>query len=379
MNLESEITQTFFEKFGEPPTFIVRAPGRVNLIGEHTDYNLGYSLPMAIDRAIWIALRPRRDQQVRLYSSAFPEPASFSLDEIPRAAGWADYVHGMAWALKASGFPLSGWEGVLMSDIPVASGLSSSAALELAVGRAFWALTRWEWDGVEIAKVAKKHENEWMGLKSGILDQMISAIGVRGQAFLLDFKDLSYQAVPLPAGTAVVVMNTRVKRGLVDSAYNERVTQCQQAAAYFGVESLRDVSNELFFAKEKGLDDIVHRRARHIITENARTLQAVECMKEGDSEFFGVLMNTSHASLRDDYEVSCKELDLMVKLANQQPGCYGARMTGAGFGGCAIALADDSAAEALAQRVAELYEQETGISPEVYICQPEDGAGLVSE
>ena len=238
MNMQEITTNAFFEKFGAPPTHIVRAPGRVNLIGEHTDYNLGFSLPMAIDRAMWIALRPRKDNKVVLHSLDFPQPTAFSLEDIPHDESWTNYVQGMAWALQDSGFPLLGWEGVLGSDIPIASGLSSSAAIELVVARAFWVLTRWPWDDVEMAKVAQKQENEWLGLKSGILDQMISAIGRQGQAFLLDFKDLSYEAVPLPPKTTVLILNTKIQRGLVDSAYNERVAQCEQAANFFGVESL---------------------------------------------------------------------------------------------------------------------------------------------
>jgi galactokinase len=194
---------------------------------------------------------------------------------------------------------------------------------------------------------------------------------------LFDFKDLSFAPVPLPEGTIIVVMNTKVPRELVVSAYNTRVAECGQAAVYFGVETLREVTLDDFQAREKGMDDTICRRARHVITENARTLDAARLMQAGDAEGLGALMNASHASLRDDYEVSCRELDLMVELALQQSGCYGARMTGAGFGGCAIALVETSAAQALSQTVAERYLQETGLTPEVYLCQPEDGAGMV--
>ncbi len=377
MDIQQKVSKFFEDRFGSLPTYLVRAPGRVNLIGEHTDYNLGFSLPMAIDRSIWIALRPRHDQQVVLHSLDFPTPASFSLNDISHATGWADYVQGMAWALQASGFSLQGWEGVLASDIPVASGLSSSAALELAVARAFWSLTRWDWDGVAMAQVAKKHENEWMGLQSGIMDQMISAIGERGKAFLLDFRDLSFEAVPLPVETTVVVLNTKVPRGLIDSAYNERVAECQQAAEYFGNESLRDVTLDDFLAKQAGMDDIIRRRARHVITENGRTVDAAAYMWAGDAVALGALMSASHTSLRDDYAVSCTELDLMVEIALQQPGCFGARMTGAGFGGCAIALVEPHLVEVFAHQVAAQYTQTTGITPEAYLCVPEDGAALV--
>jgi galactokinase len=378
-SMQGLITKKFTERFGSTPAFIVRAPGRVNLIGDHTDYNLGFSLPMAIDRATWIALRARPDRQVLLYSIDFPHPANFILDNIHHSEGWSDYVHGMAWALLESGFPLHGWEGVLASDIPVASGLSSSAALELSVARAFWALTRWEWDGVEMAQVARMNENEWLGLKSGILDQMISAMGVQGKAFLFDFRDLSLKAVPLPEGTTVVAMNTKIQRKLVDSVYNDRVAQCRQAAAMIGVESLRDVSLQDLLVITNGLDAVLHRRVRHVITENARTLAGEEKLIAGDAVAFGALMNENHASLRDDYEVSCVELDLMVELALKQPGCFGARMTGAGFGGCAIALVGTSDAEAFSQKVTKGYEKKTGILPEMYLCQPSEGAKIVYE
>ncbi len=377
MKMKQLVTQQFEEQFNAKPHFIVNAPGRVNLIGEHTDYNLGFSLPMAIDRAMWIAMRPRSDRLVNLHSLDFPTPAFFSLDNFNHEEGWAEYVAGMSWALQGAGLPLCGWEGVLASDIPIASGLSSSAALELVVARAFWAITRWDWDDIEIAKVAKQHENKWMGLQSGIMDQMISAIGEAGKAFLLDFKDLSYRAVPLPENTTVLVMNTKVPRGLVESAYNNRVKECLLACRYFGVASLRELSLEQLLERESVMDEVVYRRARHVITENRRTQSAAEYMSAGNAEKLGELMNASHASLRDDYEVSCKELNLMVDYAIGQPGCYGTRMTGAGFGGCAIALVDVNREGVIARRIAELYVRETGIVPELYMCNPSEGASLV--
>lgn len=378
MSPQQVVTQEFQKTFGQAPPFIVRAPGRVNLIGEHTDYNLGYALPMAIDRAIWIALRPRADRRVWLKSLSFPEPASFSLEQIAHGPGWTDYIHGMAWALQAAGMPLHGWEGVVASDVPLGSGLSSSAAFELAVARAFWVLSRWDWDGVEMAQVAKRHENEWMGLKSGIMDQLISAIGEPGKAFLIDFRDLTFQRVPLPEGIVVVVMDTKVRRSLVSSAYNARVAECQQAAAYFGVESLRDVSFQAFQAGAQGLEEPIRRRARHVITENLRTLEAAERLKQGDVRRAGALITTSHASLRDDYQVSCAELDWMVSFSLQQEGCYGARMTGAGFGGCAIALVEAGRAEDFTRQVAASYEQAAGLKPDVYVCQAAGGAQAVA-
>jgi galactokinase len=374
---QQSITE-FQNRFGESPAFVVRAPGRVNLIGEHTDYNDGFVLPMAIDRAIWIALRPREDGRIIVHSLDFPEPASLSLAEIIRGEGWGAYVRGMAWALQTEGVPLKGWEGVLVSDIPVGAGLASSAALELASARAFWAVSRWHWNPTEMALAAKRTENEWLGLNTGIMDQMISASGKDDHALLIDCRDLASRLVPLPEGTAVVILDTATRRGLVDSAYNERVQQCKIAADFFGVAALRDVSLAAFEAQAAELVPLIRRRARHVITENGRTLQAAAAMQAGDAIELGRLMNASHTSLRDDYEVSSQELNTMVEIANSQTGCLGARMTGAGFGGCAVALVQTHKASSFADEVAEAYHQATGIQPHVYICHPTNGAELMA-
>ncbi|MEJ2756864.1 MAG: galactokinase [Anaerolineales bacterium] len=378
MNLKEQVTLAFAEKYGEMPKYIVRAPGRVNLIGEHTDYNLGYALPMAIDRAMWIALRPNQTMRVEVTSVQFDATTTFSLEDIDHSGDWSEYVRGMAWALQRGGYTLQGWDGVLVSDVPVASGLSSSAALELVVARAFWALSRWEWDNLDVVRLAQKHENEWIGIKSGVLDQMSSAFGEQGKAMLLDFQHLTVETFPMPEGTVGVVMDTRVPRGLVESAFNDRVEECRQAAEYLGVDSLREVDLETFAAKQDGMDDLIRRRARHIITENERTLQAAACLARGDVASLGQLMYESHVSLRDDYEVSCSELNLMVELARQQQGCLGARMTGGGFGGCAVALVETELAQTLAEKVARQYQAETALEPEVYICVAADGANLVA-
>jgi len=367
-DIKSQVTTDFQTRFGAPPEIIVRAPARVNLIGEHTDYNDGFVLPMAIDRAVWIALRPRRDRRVLLHSLAFPQPADFPLDDIQHSDDWTEYVRGVAWVLGQRGLPLRGWEGVLASDVPIGAGLSSSAALEMALLRAFCALSGWAWDGVAMARLARQADREWVGIQSGIMDQMIAALGQKGHALLIDCRSLEFESVPLPAGTCVLVLDTATRRGLVDSAYNERVTQCRAAARHFDVPALRDITPEDFHTRGAGLEAVIRRRARHVITENQRTLQAVEAMRRGDAARLGALMNASHESLREDYEVSSRELDLMVELARQQSDCYGARMTGAGFGGCAIALMKSEHAPTAAQRIASAYQQATGLKPEVYIC-----------
>jgi galactokinase len=357
----------------------VRAPGRVNLIGEHTDYNDGFVLPMAIDRAVWIALRSREDGHVFVRSLEEKEPADFSLADIQHERGhWSEYVRGMAVMLQREGYELAGWEGVLTSDVPVGSGLSSSAALEMGVGCAFAAVSGFEFDGVEMALLGQKTENEWVGANTGIMDQMISANGREGYALLIDCRDLSTQPYPLPPGTAVLIMDTMTRHSHTDSGYNDRRASCEKAAAFFGASHLRDVTIEQLEAAMSELDDVTYRRARHVITENARVRDAVQALDHGDAVMFGKLMNASHASLRDDFEVTNDALNVMSRLAQDQPGCYGARMTGGGFGGCAVALVESDKAGALAATVAQAYEQQTGLKPQIYICEATAGAHTVS-
>jgi galactokinase len=312
---ESVIRREFEQRFQTPPAFVVRAPGRVNLIGEHTDYNDGFVLPLAIDRAVWIALRPRADRQVLAHSLDFAGSTTFALDDLTRGnGGWAEYVKGVAWVLHEAGHKLHGWEGVIAGDVPVGAGLSSSAALELAVARAFAAVSDLPWDAAIMARLGQRAENEWVGVRCGIMDQMISAAGRAGHALLIDCRSLHAEAVPFPPGTTVVVLDTATRRGLVDSAYNERRRQCEYAARAFDVPALRDVSSERFEVECGQLDEITRRRARHVVTENERTLQAADAMRRGDAVTLGRLMNASHASLRDDFAVSSREL--VVRFAN---------------------------------------------------------------
>lgn len=380
MDLRERVTQAFQSRYGAAPTLIVRAPGRVNLIGEHTDYNDGFVLPMAIDRAVWIALRPRTDNYVVAYAAEFDDVAEFSLSEMVHRHGlWAEYIKGVAWALQETGNTLKGWEGVVLGDVPIGAGLSSSAAIELASARVFASLSGLAWDAAEMAKVAQRAENEWVGMKSGIMDQMISAVGEDGRALLIDCRWLTTDAVPLPPETVVIILDTSTRRELVTSAYNERRSQCETAAQFFGVPALRDLDITRFNAAADLLDPVVAKRARHVITENARTLQAAAAMRAGDAAELGRLMNASHVSLRDDFEVSRAELDTMVEIAQAQPGCYGARMTGAGFGGCAVALVQASSAESFAAEVSTKYMATTGKQPAVYVTTAQPGAAVVYE
>jgi galactokinase len=386
MSLQRQVAQEFERRFQSPPAWVVRAPGRVNLIGEHTDYNDGFVMPMAIDRAVWIALRRRPDRRLVVHSLDFDQEAQVGLDELqPAGAGlrraqpsrWVEYLKGVAWALQGAGYALQGWEGVLAGDVPIGAGLSSSAALELATARAFAAVSGWLWEAATMAKLGQRAENQWVGVNCGIMDQMISAAGVAGHALLIDCRSLETQPVPLPPGTAAVVLDTGTRRGLLDSAYNERRAQCEAAARFFGVPALRDVSVERFEAQAGQLEDVVRRRARHVVTENARTLQAADAMRHGDAVAFGGLMDASHASLRDDFEVSSHELNVMADCARRHVACYGARMTGGGFGGCAIALVGAEAAQAFAAGVAADYQAATSITPNIYICAATNGAAVV--
>lgn len=385
MSLQGRVTREFERRFGGPPTFVVRAPGRVNLIGEHTDYNDGFVLPMAIDRAIWIAMRPRGDQRVVGHSLDFEQPVEFSVEEVEQVSvseatpAWGEYLRGVAWALQEAGHTLQGWEGVVASDVPIGASLSSSAALEMATARVFAVTSGLQWDATSMARIGQRAENEWVGVNCGIMDQMISAAGKADHALLIDCRSLEAQPVPLPPGTAVVVLDTATRRGLVDSAYNERRAQCEAAARFFGVLALRDVSVAQFQAQADRLDDLTRRRARHVVTENDRTLRAAEAMRRGNAAGLGRLMNDSHASLRDDFEVSTDELNSMVACARREDACYGARMTGGGFGGCAVALVRAGAAQAFAASVIESYQTTTGISPNVYVCAATNGAEVVAE
>jgi len=371
------LTRTF-GRSERPPT-VIRAPGRVNLIGEHTDYNDGYVLPMAIDRAIWIALRPSSAPAITIHSLDFDQTDSFALDAIEHATGsWADYVRGVAWALQQHGYPLAGWEGVLAGDVPVGAGLSSSAALEMAVALAFAAVAGWSWDPARMARVGQQAENQWIGVNCGIMDQMISASGTQGHALLIDCRSLEAVAVPLPAGASVVVLDTATRRGLVDSEYNQRRAQCQAAARFFGVTALRDVSPAQLEKASDRLDELIYVRARHVVSENQRVLEACKAMQAGDPAWLGRLLNASHASLRDDFQVSSPELDAIVESAVAQPACCGARMTGAGFGGCAVALVRAGDAPAFGDAVAASYGSRTGLTPRVYVCQSTAGAQVLT-
>jgi galactokinase len=370
------IVQAFETHFGAKPSFLVRAPGRVNLIGEHTDYNEGYVLPMAIDRAVRIALRPRPDRRAVVHSLEYNETAEFALDDLQKDKGWAEYVKGAAWAMQQAGWTLSGWDGVMTGDIPLGAGLSSSSAVTVASILAFAAASDREPDPVRAALLGHQAEDGWVGVHGGIMDQMVCLLARAGHALFLDCRTLAYEHIPLPAGMAVAVLDTSTRRGLVNSAYNERRRQCDAAAKALEVRALRDVDEAGFRSRADRLDETTRRRARHVITENGRVLQAVEAMRGGDAAALGLLLDASHASLRDDFEVSSKALNAIVELARRQPGCFGARLTGAGFAGCAVALVEQERGAEFAAAVAKEYEQATGMKPAISLTDAAAGAGI---
>jgi len=371
-------TERFEAEFGESPRWLVRAPGRVNLIGEHTDYNDGFVLPLAIDRGVWIALRPRDDAEVHLTALDFEaEAGTFSLAALDgEGPGWLAYVRGVAWALQEAGHDPRGWEGIIAGDVPVGAGLSSSAALELAAARAFASASGIPWDPAAMARLGQRAENAWIGVQSGLMDQMISACGRAGHALLLDCRSLETRHVSLPADVAVVVLDTATRRGLVDSAYNARRTQCARAAQALGARALRDVTPEALKSAQGRLDPVLFRRASHVVGENGRVLDAVDALQAGDHGRLGALLSQSHRSLRDDFEVSSEALDAIVSLAERQPACYGARMTGAGFGGCAVALVakQNEEVDSFVRNVRRGYAHATGHTARIYVCQAAHGA-----
>ncbi len=378
MAIVDDVKSEFSRRYGEDPALVVRAPGRVNLIGGHTDYNEGYVLPLTINRATYIALRPREDGHVTVHSMSFDESRTFDVTSMVRGdEGWFVDVKCGAWSLSESDYALRGWEGVVGGDVPLGAGLSSSASLELAVARAFAAVSGFYWDAVAMAKIAQRAEYEWVGMRCGILDQLIVSVGEEGSALLIDCRSLELTPTPIPEDIAVVILDTGTRHKLVGSEYNKRREQSQEAANHFKVNSLRDISPSRFEKDSEDLDEVLLKRARHIISENGRVILAAEMMKNSAMTTVGRLMLDSHVSLRDDYEVSGPGLNAMWEIAKEQDGCYGARMTGGGFGGSVVALVRDFQAQTFARNVKAEYDKQTGNTSETYICVPTNGAEVI--
>ena len=370
-----QMIEKFARAFGSADGLLCsRAPGRVNLLGEHTDYNGGFVLPMAVDREVRFFFRPLDAGPVRVWSENFGEWDEFDLDAISFNPGrpWANYVRGVARVLLDAGRPLRPFEAIIYGDVPLGAGLGSSAAIEVAAALAFCAASAESLDRTALALLCQKAENDFVGVNCGIMDQFVSLHARDERAVMIDCRSLEFELLPLDtAQVRVVVANTMVHHELAASAYNQRRATCEAAAAAIGrrvegVTQLRDVSSEMLEARRDLLDEPAYRRARHVVTENERVRAGVAALQAGDYPAFGELMNASHESLDADYEVSCEELNVMVGISRRQPGALGARMTGAGFGGCTVNLVERAAAGRFADALASGYRAATGIEPELY-------------
>ena len=376
----TDLLQVFHQRYGRQPR-IFRAPGRVNLIGEHTDYNDGFVFPMALDRYTSVAVSARTDRKIAAFSVNMNDEITFSLDDNSvRRRHWSDYIAGMAHMLEKTGHAIPGADLLIYSDVPVGSGLSSSAALEISAALAFLSLSGDSLPGAQLAKLGQAAENQFVGMNCGIMDQFISVHGQADHALFLDCRSLDYQLVPLASErTRIVVCNTMVKHELGASEYNKRRRECEEGVRQMQrhwpeIKALRDVTLEQFSGIASELPEPVGRRCRHVISEDERVLDSIRHLMAGQLDRFGELMNASHDSLRDDYQVSCRELDIMVEIARRIEGCLGARMTGGGFGGCTVNLVELDCADDFCQQVDAAYHKETGLSPAIYTSVPSQGA-----
>jgi len=380
MSLQTSTQQIFSSAFGYAPGHIIQAPGRVNLIGEHTDYNDGFVLPCAIDYQTVIACAKRSDRQVRVIAADYENQQDiFSLDEAIESHPdqmWSNYVRGVVKHLLTRCPDFAGVDMVISGNVPQGAGLSSSASLEVAVGTVFKQLYQLPLDGAAIAVNGQEAENQFVGCNCGIMDQLISALGKQDHAMLLDCRTLGTRPVPMPSDIAVVIINTNFRRSLVGSEYNTRRQQCEAGAQFFGKSSLRDVSLSEFEAREHELDPLVAKRVRHVLTENARTLEAADVLAIGDLARMAVLMAESHASMRDDFEITVPPVDQLVDIVKETLGERGGvRMTGGGFGGCIVALMPLDLVDEVKAAVEAQYEAQSGIKETFYVCKASEGAG----
>jgi len=383
--IPDQVRSIFRERYGaDGPVTLSRAPGRVNLIGDHTDYNDGFVLPMTLEQAVYVALRPRTDDRVRLYSVQFEEEVTDRIDALPASGSdWNHYVEGVARVLQGRADLSTGFDAVVYGSVPVGAGLSSSAALEVASLLALQSAYDVSLSPVDGAQLCQQVEHEVIGVQCGIMDQFASRIGSTEHALFLDCRSLEYESVPLDLEDhRIVVVDSGVQRALASSKYNERREECEQGVAHFqqvdaSIQALRDVSLEMLEAHGDGLDNTVRRRCRHVISENARVEEAARVLRDKDYERLGTLMNESHASLRDHYEVSSEELDVLVETAQATDGVLGARMTGAGFGGCTVNLVQKDAVSEFEDRLREAYERECDRTPTLYVIRQNTEADVV--
>ena len=380
MSLKENTQALFAEKFGYPASHVIQAPGRVNLIGEHTDYNDGFVLPCAIDYQTVISCAPRTDRIVRVIAADYDNQSDeFSLDApivTHDSQQWSNYVRGVVKHLQKRDASFGGADLVISGNVPQGAGLSSSASLEVAVGTVFQQLYHLPLDGAQIALNGQEAENQFVGCNCGIMDQLISALGKKGSALLIDCRSLGTKAVSMPEGVAIVIINSNFKRTLVGSEYNTRREQCETGARFFQQKALRDVNIDQFNAVAHELDPLVAKRVRHVLTENTRTVEAAAALEKGDLQRMGVLMAESHASMRDDFEITVPQIDTLVEIVKTTIGDQGGvRMTGGGFGGCIVALMPENLVPAVKKAVESQYEAKTGIKETFYVCKPSQGAG----
>lgn len=375
---------TFQQEYGSLPQWVAAAPGRVNLIGEHTDYNEGFVFPLAIERYTIVAgsRRDDADRQVDIFSPLVGEHADFSLADLERdRQDWTSYVRGVVAGFSDRGFDLPGLKLLVDSNVPLGSGLSSSAALEVATATLLEAVAGTRLDPIEKARLCQQAEHEYAGMPCGIMDQFSSALGEKDRLLLIDCRTETAELVSLAnSDLAVLIVNSNVRHALTDGEYAERRSQCVAAAKALQVSALRDVTYEQLESKAECLEPILYRRARHVITENDRTVQAAAAIRAGDLELLGDLMYQSHYSLRDDYQVSCEELDVLVDAARQigaEGGVVGSRMTGGGFGGCTVTLVAEGRQREVAEQIAAVYQQTTGKTATPFVTRPARGAHLI--
>jgi galactokinase len=383
MNSASELQGRFRAMFNTSAT-IYRAPGRVNLIGEHTDYNGGFVLPAAIGFSCWTAAAARKDRKITVYSENLDEAATADLDDLGPLGkkAWANYPLGVAWALQEAGNRLGGVDLYFAGEVPLGAGLSSSAAIEVSSGLALLHTSGLRIDRTALALVCQRAENEFVGARCGIMDQFISCHGLADHALLLDCRSLELRMLAIPQNITLAICNTMVTHELSVSEYNVRRAQCEQAVQLLGevlpgIRAVRDVTRSQLEEHGDLLNSELYKRARHVITENERVLQAAQAFQSGAIGKLSQLMADSHRSLRDDYEVSCPELDIMVEIAMRQRGVLGARMTGGGFGGCTVSLVEDTYAQEFQQKVSAAYTSATGLRPDIYLCKASQGAEII--
>jgi galactokinase len=375
--LRQRVVQEFATAFGAKPTHLFSAPGRVNLIGEHTDYEDGFVLPCAIDRATLVAARATNDARLRVVAADEQDSDDFDLDRPirPSEQKWANYVRGVAAMLVADGHRLSGARLAIAGDVPLGSGLSSSASLEIAVALAMESLSALDIEPTELARIGQRAENDFAGCECGIMDQLVVLCGRAGHALLIDCRSLVHRPVTLPAEAAIVIVHSGARHENSASGYNERRRQCRAAAEHYGMAALRDLDEASLVEKAAGLDPILFRRARHVVSENARVLAAADALAAGDLEALGRLMIASHVSMRDDFEITTPEIDVLAEIMNAAlGGIGGARMTGGGFGGCVVAMTHASLAERLSEKVRREYRTPGGAAPDLFRITAADGA-----